>query len=60
MSSRDSETARRCAYPGCEKLGDIETGEIPGGLLRACPDHIDLALFIMKIHDEADFHIHAD
>ena len=57
MSSQTSETAPRCAYPGC---GAIGTREIPGGLLRACPDHIDLAVFIMKIRDEADFQDYAE
>jgi hypothetical protein len=54
---KSSETAKRCAYPGCEKHA---TREIPGGLLGACPEHIDLALFISRIYEEAEFHVHAE
>ena len=57
MSINKSTKVRRCAYPGCRK---IAINKIPGGLLGACPEHIDLARFVAKIHGEIDFHTHAE
>ena len=55
--SSEARPGDRCAYPGCGKTGEHL---IPGGLLRACQDHLELAVFITRIIEECGFHARAD